>query len=130
MTMKTSSFVVVALVIAGFLLVQSSPVRKDMQNNASFFPADVKKVIDNKCYGCHSAQGKSPVAKGALLWDSLPNLKKSRIVAKLDNIVRVLQKNIMPPAGVVKKNPEMKLLPEESKLLQSWAVSKADSLLR
>ncbi|NLJ42780.1 MAG: heme-binding domain-containing protein [Bacteroidales bacterium] len=128
--MKTSSFVVVVLVIAGFLLVQSSPVRKDMQNNASFFPADVKKVIDNKCYGCHSAQGKSPVAKGALLWDSLPNLKKSRIVAKLDNIVRVLQKNIMPPAGVVKKNPEMKLLPEESKLLQSWAVSKADSLLR
>jgi hypothetical protein len=36
----------------------------------------------------------------------------------------------MPPEGVVKKNPEMKLLPDESRLLQSWAASKADSLLR
>lgn len=128
--MKTSPFIVIVLIIAGIFLIQGSPVRKDIQNNLSFFPSEVKKVIDKKCYGCHSAQGKSPVAKGALIWDSLPNLKKSRIVAKLDNIVRVLQKNIMPPAGVVKKNPEMKLLPEESKLLQSWAVSKADSLLR
>lgn len=128
--MKTSSFIVIILVIAGFFLIQGSPVRNDLQNQTSFYPAGVKKVIDNKCYGCHSAQGKSPVAKGALMWDSLPNLKKSRIVAKLDNIVKVLQKNIMPPEGVVKKYPEMKLLPDESKIIQSWAESKADSLLR
>jgi cytochrome c553 len=128
--MKTSSFIIAALIITGFLFIQGNPVRKDTQKKGSLFSTEVKKVIDNKCYGCHSVQGKSKDAKDALMWDSLPGLQKSKLVATLDDIVKVLQKNQMPPEGVVKKYPEMKLLPDESKLLQSWAISKADSLLR
>lgn len=128
--MKTSSIIVCILVIAGFILVQGTPASKSIQKKGSFFPSEVKKVIDSKCYGCHSAQGQSKDAREALMWDSLPNLNKSRMVAALDDIVKELRKNGMPPAGVVKKYPEMKLLDAESKILQSWAVAKADSLLR
>jgi hypothetical protein len=74
--------------------------------------------------------GKTQKAKDALMWDSLPNLQKDKLVAKLDDIIKVLKKNFMPPESVVKKFPEMKLLPVESSILRSWAESKADSLLR
>ncbi len=128
--MKTSSFIITILVIAGFIFIQGTPVSENIRKNGSFFTTEVKKVIDNKCYRCHSVQGKSQDAKDALMWDSLPDLQKSRLVATLDDIARVLQKNIMPPESVVKKYPEMKLLPGEKKILQSWAESKADSLLK
>jgi len=128
--MKTSFFIVVILAIAGLILLQGTPVSESMQTKGSFYPSEVRKVIDTKCYGCHSAQGQSKDARNALMWDSLPNLNKSRMVATLDEIVKELRKNGMPPAGVVKKYPEMKLQNAESKILQSWAVSKADSLLR
>jgi hypothetical protein len=86
-------------------------------------------VIDGKCYGCHSAKGNSQDAKDALLWDSIHNLQKSKLIATLDDIVDVLKKNKMPPEQIIKKYPEMKMLPQEIKILQSWAESKADSLL-
>ena len=128
--MKTSFIARFILAVTGLFLIQGAHVSESMQKKGSFFPSEVKKVIDAKCYGCHSAQGQSNDAKDALMWDSLPNLNKSGMVAALDDIVKELRKNGMPPAGVVKKYPEMKLLPDESKILQSWAVSKADSLLR
>ena len=87
-------------------------------------------MIDAKCYGCHSEKGKSKDAKDALMWDNLPNLQKSRIVATLDDIIGVLKENTMPPEDVIKKYPEMKLLPQEKKTLLSWAESRADSLLK
>lgn len=128
--MKTSFFIIVILAVAGLILMQGTPVSESMQKKGPFFPAEVKKVIDSKCYGCHSAQGQSKDAKDALMWDSLPNLNKSGMVAALDDIVKELRKKGMPPAAVVKKYPEMKLLDAESKILQSWAELKADSLLR
>lgn len=127
--MKISSFIVIALIISGFLFIQSSHIDKYQQNSGSIYTTAVKKVIDNKCYSCHSNNGKSLIAKNALMWDNLPNLQKKDMVAHLNKIIRVLSKSMMPPGSMVKKFPEMKLLPEESKLLQSWAEAKADSLL-
>jgi len=126
---KISTFIVVLVIIIGFFFIQSSHVTQSVSKGGSFYTTEVKKVIDERCYGCHSAKGKSPFAKNALLWDSLPNLQESKLIATLDDIIGVLKKNKMPPKQVVKKNPEMKLLPEEIKILQSWAESRADSLL-
>jgi len=128
--MKTSNFIYVIPVIAALILIQGKPAGETNQKKGSFFPVEVKKIIDSKCYGCHSAQGQSKDAKDALMWDSLPNLNKSSMVATLDDIVKELRKNGMPPEAVVKKYPEMKLPDAESKILQSWATLKADSLLR
>lgn len=127
--MKISLTVVIAL-ITGFFLIQSSHIEKNYQETGSFYPAEVKKVIDNKCFGCHSPNGKSQNAKNALMWDNLPSLQKSEQIAKLNAVIKVLTKNSMPPSNAVKQYPEMKLLPGESKTLQSWAESKADNLLK
>lgn len=127
--MKISISIVLSVIIIGFLFIRSSPVNQSGQKKGPIYPAEVKKVIDGKCYGCHSANGKSRDAKNALMWDSLPNLQKGKLVATLDDIIEVLKEDKMPPAGTVKKFPEMRLLPLEKKILQSWAESKADSLL-
>jgi cytochrome c len=94
------------------------------------YPAEVKKVIDAKCYGCHSVKGKSQDAKDALIWDSLPGLQKGKIVATLDDIIKVLKENKMPPKQTIEKYPDMKLLPGEVKTLQSWAEVTADTMLK
>jgi mono/diheme cytochrome c family protein len=127
--MKISTFIVLAL-IAGILFIQFSPAEQITKEQASMYPVAVKAVIDKKCYGCHSVKGKSQDAKDALMWDSLPGLPKIKIVATLDDMIEVLEKNEMPPEEVVKKYPEMRLLPEENELLRSWAEVKADSLLK
>jgi len=128
--MKISISIFVLVIIIGFLFIQSSPVNPSGQKSRSIYTAEIKKLIDKKCYGCHSVNGKSQDAKDALMWDSLPNLQKSSLVATLDDIIEVLKENKMPPEGAIKKYPEMKLLPQERKILQSWAESRADSLLK
>lgn len=128
--MKTLFSIIFPAVIIGFILLQGSPLSQTAQQSGSGYPEKVKKVIDGKCYGCHSINGKSQDAKDALMWDSLPGLPKAKIIATLDDIIKVLEKNEMPPAAAVKKYPEMKLLSEESKILQSWAGAWAESLLK
>ena len=128
--MKISTSIVFLVIIIGFFFIQSSPVNQSVKKSGSIYTAEAKKVIDEKCYGCHSVKGKSQDAKDALMWDSLPNLQKSRLVATLDDIIGVLKENTMPPEDVVKKYPEMKLLPQEKKILLSWTESRADSLMK
>lgn len=127
--MKLSTFVVL-VIVAGLFFIQGSPVEQVTPQQAGFYPVAVKAVIDKKCYGCHSEKGKSQDAKDALMWDSLPGLTKIKIVAKMEDIIEVLEKNAMPPEEVVKKYPEMRLLTAENELLRSWAEVKADSLLK
>jgi len=127
--MKILTSIVVLVIITGFCFIQGPHGSQSIQKSGSIYTAEVKKVIDDKCYGCHSVKGSSQDAKDALLWDSLPNLQKSRLIATLDDIIKVLKKSEMPPKEIIKKYPEMKMLPQEIKILQSWAESRANSLL-
>lgn len=128
--MKILFSIFVPVIFIGFILSPGLAGNKSMQKSGSFYTPEAKKVIDSKCYGCHSDQGKSKDAKEALMWDSLPNLSKTSQVATLDHIIKVLKEKKMPPESVVKKYPEMKMSPEETKVLQSWAESVADNLLK
>jgi uncharacterized membrane protein len=128
--MKTLFTIIVPVIFIGFILRPGLPANQSVQKSGLFYTAEVKKVIDNKCYGCHSDQGRSKDAKDALLWDSLPNLSGSSQIATLDDIIKVLKENKMPPEGVVKKYPEMKMSPDDTRILRSWAESMADSLLK
>lgn len=94
------------------------------------FPADVKAVIDNKCYGCHSKDGKSEDAKKGMMWDSIPLYPKDRQIAVLDDISEVLEKGEMPPEKLIEMHPEAKLSPEQVALLKSWAENTADDLMK
>ncbi len=70
------------------------------------YPEAVKKVIDSKCLGCHSPEGKSEKAKEALNWTILMGLEKSVQISKLDKVIEVLDKGEKPP----KKNNNPKSL--------------------
>jgi hypothetical protein len=133
--MKTSIKISLLLVLTVVLFVRAryNDHAKDVsvrQQAAISFPADVKAVIDNKCYGCHSADGRSAEAKEDLLWDSIPLYPKDRQIAVLDDISDVLEKGKMPPEKMIEMHPEAKLSPEQVALLKNWAETTADELMK
>jgi hypothetical protein len=132
--MKSTTWTIATLLITGVILLQGSRISYTTEVTSVYYgnieyPETVKKVIDQKCYGCHSIEGKSDDAKKALMWDNIPNLDKGKLVATLNHIIEVLEDGTMPPEDVVKKYPEAKLLPEESKILKDWAEKTAETLL-
>ncbi|HLP72955.1 MAG TPA: hypothetical protein VK155_08650 [Bacteroidales bacterium] len=130
--MKKTIIISMLLVISLFILqsYEKSYTTGNKQDNASFYTTEAKAVIDKKCYGCHSVKGKSQDAKDKLMWDSLPGLRKSKIVATLNDIVEQLDENKMPPPEFLKKFPDAALLTMERASLKAWAQVKADSLLK
>ena len=90
-----------------------------------FFPKKVDKVIHDKCYGCHSSEGRSEKARQALLWDDLANLPKADQAAKLKNIVSVLEEGSMPPKWLIEKHPEAAMSEKEAATLKKWAMKAA-----
>ncbi|NJK97531.1 MAG: heme-binding domain-containing protein [Bacteroidales bacterium] len=94
------------------------------------YPAKVKAIIDNKCFGCHNPDAKNQEAKDALNFVNLPTLKKSQQISKLNDIAEVTQKGEMPPKKFIEKKPEAKLSDAESKLLVDWASGASESLMK
>ncbi len=87
------------------------------------FPENVNEIIQNKCYECHNPESKSIMAKGKLDWDSLTELKDSKLVRKLEGIVEVLDDGSMPPRRYLKMNPDAQLDDEEVMLLKEWIIT-------
>ena len=128
--MKTIYFLIISGFIVIFFFFRGTPPEQGTQTITGFYTDSVRMVIDKKCYGCHSVKGKSQKAKDKLMWDSLPGLPKSKIVATLDDMIDVLDEDKMPPEELLKKYPDAKLLPLEKETLMKWAVSRSDSLLK
>lgn len=93
-------------------------------------PDDVNKILDKSCFGCHNVDAKSEDARDALLIDELPNLKKHKIVAKLDGIAAVVKDGDMPPSKFLENYPEKALTADESKRLSEWALQAAEDLMK
>ena len=85
------------------------------------FPKKVDAIIKNKCYGCHSAEGKSDKAKDKLMWDDLASMKPAMLAEKLKGITHVLDESSMPPAKFLEKMPEKKLSETETLVMSKWA---------
>ncbi len=85
------------------------------------YPKKVDALIKNKCYGCHSPQGKAEKARNALNWDDLASLSPKDIGAKAGAIQKVVEGGMMPPAGFLEKMPDKKLTAVEAALLAKWA---------
>ena len=131
-TLIKISFLLV-LVIALFVRARYNDHARDLsarQQAEISFPPDVKAVIDNKCYGCHSLEGKSDDAKEGLMWDSIPLYPKARQIAVLDDISDVLEKGEMPPEKMIEMHPEAALTKDQVALLRNWAENTADGLMK
>jgi hypothetical protein len=133
--MKTSVKVFLMVLLPVALFVQAryagdSGVKNAGKQTAIGTPDNVKAVIDNKCYMCHSTKGRSQEARDHLMWDSIPLYPKAKLIAKLDDIIDVLDDGKMPPKKMVEMNPDAALSPEELLALRNWAQAASDSLLK
>lgn len=87
-------------------------------------PADVKAIVDQKCYGCHNADSKNEKGKAKLDWDALEAAKKSKAMATMGKISEVLTEGTMPPAKFLENKPEGKLTEAEVATLMNWSAGK------
>jgi len=94
------------------------------------FSKEVRAIIDLKCLGCHNPTAKNEKAKAKLQWDSLALYPKAKQIARLDDVIEVLEKGSMPPAKFLTYKPEAKLTEAEVKVLTDWANTTADRLLK
>lgn len=93
-------------------------------------PEDVSVILDNKCFGCHNVEAKSDKAKKKLLIDQMGELSKSKLVAKLGDIGKVIEKNEMPPSKFLENYPDKALTEDETKKLKAWTDSAAEELMK
>jgi len=98
--------------------------------NDSSVPADVKKVIDNKCYGCHNSESKNEKGKKKLSFDKLSALSVAKQVGKYEEIHEVVTEAKMPPKKFLAKYPDKALSADETKALLTWAKDESDKLMK
>lgn len=90
----------------------------------------VNAIVQNKCYGCHSPQGRSDKAKEKLMWDDLPTLSPQEQSEKLKGIQHVLEEGSMPPARFLEGNPDKKLTDKEAASMKKWADKMAKKVVK
>ncbi len=84
-------------------------------------PKKANTVIQAKCYGCHSPEGRSDKAKAKLQWDDLADLTADEQLEKMQKIQTVLEEGSMPPAKFLERMPDKKLTEVEKAAMQKWA---------
>lgn len=124
--MKAKSIILIVIVFAAATFMSFKYTEKFVddsapQSAAFSMPDNVKTIIDNKCYDCHSTGSKNKKGKMKLNFDKLSSLKVYKLVGKLDNISETVTEGEMPPKKAVAKYPDLKLTQEEITTLSSWA---------
>lgn len=124
---KLSLLPVAALVgVLFFQAIQKPEVETHLalDRDAPKMPANVKAVVDQKCYGCHNAESKNEKGKKKLDWDAFEGEKKAKQLAAMSKINEVLVEGEMPPKRFLENRPEGKLSEEEMAILMDWSAGK------
>jgi len=126
--MKKLSFIPAAALV-GLLFLQANPkpeadTLEALHPEAPALPADVKAVVQQKCYGCHNAESRNEKGKAKLDWDALESSKKSKALATMGKITETLEEGSMPPARFLESNPDKKLTEAEVATLMEWSTGK------
>lgn len=115
--------------VLGLLFIQGTP-KSEVETPTMHLamspdmPANIKAIVDQKCYGCHNAESKNEKGKAKLDWDAFEASKKSKQMATKGKIAEVLEKGDMPPAKFLENKPEGKLTEAELATLMEWSASK------
>lgn len=115
--------------LAGLLFLQANP-KPEADTLAALhpempaLPADVKAIVQQKCYGCHNPNSKNEKGKAKLDWDALEAAKKSKALATMGKIKETLDEGSMPPARFLESNPDKKLTADEVATLMQWTTGK------
>jgi cytochrome c551/c552 len=101
--------------------LENYPVHPEL---APDMPANVKAIVEQKCYGCHNAESKNEKGKAKLDWDAFEASKKSKQLATKGKIAETLREGEMPPKKFLEMKPEGKLSEAELATLIDWSSSK------
>ncbi|MCH6236238.1 heme-binding domain-containing protein [Cognataquiflexum rubidum] len=126
------TFLFPTLAILGLLFIQGtsksvSESEIELHAMAPDMPANVKAVVEQKCYGCHNAESKNEKGKAKLDWDAFEATKKSKQLATMAKINETLAKGEMPPAKFLENKPEGKLSESDLATLMEWSAGKKKS---
>jgi uncharacterized membrane protein len=129
--MKKLTFLPMAALL-GLLFFQGTtkPEDKATSSHLAFspdMPANIKAIVDQKCYGCHNAESKNEKGKAKLDWDAFEASKKAKQMATKGKIAEALEAGEMPPAKFLENKPEGKLTEAELATLLEWSTGKKKS---
>lgn len=107
---------------------------KSVVNNEVYkvvIPADVNKVLENSCIGCHNTDSKNDKGKAKLNFDDLTSgaLSKGKLLGKLGGIKESVTEGEMPPAKFINKYPDRALSEADSKLIVDWVNEQAKTIM-
>jgi len=118
-----------SLTILSFSGNENSPLVINPGDGTTFtIPTEVQAIIDNSCYGCHSAESSSTKGKMKLNFDKLPDMKISKQVGKLMKISKAVKNGKMPTEKFLNKYPDRALTEDDVTKITSWADELANKL--
>lgn len=89
-----------------------------------------KAVIESKCLPCHSNHSVMPEARHRFNLDSINFLPVRKKVAKLDDMIYILEKGAMPHQRFMEMRPDGMLSYADRKAIEAWADKTAVRLTR
>lgn len=116
-----SSFLIAGFVFFGFVQDNAEKSQQTVQDETFQIPADVQKVLDNSCVGCHTSDSKNVKAKQKLKFEDLTSMKSYKLSGKLSDIAKEIEEDKMPPSKFLENYPDKKLSAEDKALVLNWA---------
>ncbi|MFZ9982525.1 MAG: heme-binding domain-containing protein [Cyclobacteriaceae bacterium] len=89
-----------------------------------------KWIIESKCMPCHSNNTMMPEARKRLNLDSINFLPLAKKVARLDDMIYILEKGAMPHQKFMEIRPDGTLSYAERKAIEAWADKTAVRITR
>ncbi|MEY3405175.1 MAG: hem-binding domain [Bacteroidota bacterium] len=89
-----------------------------------------KAVIETKCLPCHSNNSVMPEARNRFNLDSINFLPLRKKVARLDDMIYILEKGAMPHQRFMELRPDGMLSYSDRKAIEAWADKTAVRLTR
>jgi hypothetical protein len=117
-------------ILPGILIILSAAMlsMKDIQKGEKI-PGEVKEILSNSCYACHTAGAKAENAVKALDFKKWNDYEPTRKVGKLNSISEVLEEGAMPPGKFLKKYPEKALSEEDKGIIFEWTKKETAKLM-
>ena len=117
--------------LPGILIILSAAMlsMRDIQKGEKI-PEDVKEILSNSCYACHTTGAKAKDAVNALDFKKWNDYKSTKKIALLNDIEEVLDEDVMPPAKYLNRNPEKALSAEDKGIITEWIKTETDKLMK
>ena len=115
---------VFVLAMAAFFTISplTSSSQKQIAQSATSIPADVSKILQNSCTGCHDAGGNGMAMSmwSYSSWDKYSAKKQSKKAKAMCNTIKA---GMMPPMNVRQSDPSKIPTMEQTNTICNWASS-------